>query len=298
MPRPRQGEAVVLLALTAAISCKPKAATTLHGSTYGAAVEAPKPPPSFNGSFEPMACDFAGPQSPRDVTGVDGSNPYKVEGLQRTTSTEGMRICNVHFHRFAEHRSEGQYDVDKGREGWACRSAGASSGDGQAAPDENGGLDEQAPAHDGDTVEVHWAYTTCPQQLIDEQIAAALEKDPKAITGLAPCACPGAEIVFEARIFRISKDSGLDTLSNTPPPPTGELARYFGSTTGAVYNGTCSPIQSGWRVDRSCGELKLSALEAWLQDPRGAILFNESKPHGVRELVTDPKILSRLESKR
>jgi hypothetical protein len=288
---------VVLLALTAAIGCKPKAATSLHGSTYGAAVEVPRPLPSFNGSFEPMACDFAGPQTPRDVTGVDGTNSYKVEGLQRTTSTEGMRICNVHFHRFAEHRSQGQYDVDRGREGWACRRADATSDDGQGAPGEDGGLDEQAPVQDGDTIEVHWAHTSCPQELIDESIAAALEKDPKAITGLAPCACPGAEIVFEARVFRVSKDSGLDTLTNTPPPPTGELARFFGSTTGAVYNGKCSPIQSGWRVDKSCGELRLSALEAWLQDPRGARLFNESHPHPVRELVTDPKLLSRFESK-
>jgi hypothetical protein len=295
MSHPRHGEVVVLLALTAAISCKPKAAASLHGSAHGAAVEAPKAIPSFNGSFEPMACDFAGPQTPRDVSGPDGSNSYKVEGLQRTTSTEGMRVCNVRFHRFAEHRSQGQYDVDKGRDGWACRSADASSGDLQAAPGEDGGLDEEALVRDGDTVEVQWAHTTCPQELIDEAIAAALEKDPMASTGLAPCACPGAEIVFEARVFRISKDSGLDTLTNTPPPPTGELARYFGSTTGTLYDGKCSPIQSGWRVDRSCGELKLSALEGWLQDPRGAKRFNESRPHGVRELVTDPKLLSRLD---
>lgn len=297
------------------------------GETGGA-----KPLPTFTNSFDPMGCNLAGPQSPRDISKSSGSNDKVVPGSERTLSTSGMRICSVHFHRHAEHRSAGQYDVAKDG-GFACNAkssekpevksgdqGGDKSGDktGEKSSDTSvtGGGNEPGKSGDseifnpegyssydevglalsdgngagngvsvGDTVEFHWVHTTCSQEDIDNGIKKALEKDSKKDTGLGPCACAGGKVVVVGRVFTVTKDSGVKSLSNSPTSAIGDVVSYNGSSTGPKYNNSsCSPVQAGWNVDRNCGEVTLSAIEGWLAD--GGKKFNESHAHGARELVT------------
>jgi hypothetical protein len=48
-------------------------------------------------------CIGAGPQSPRDIDNPAGSNSVKFE---TAPLIEEMNLCNIHFHRNAEHKSE------------------------------------------------------------------------------------------------------------------------------------------------------------------------------------------------
>ena len=80
----------------ALLGCAPE------GSTETPAIVEPAPA----AAVAPMAgtCSAAGPQSPRDIGSIAGENPVTFEKAPPFT---GMQLCDVHFHRFAEHRAVG-----------------------------------------------------------------------------------------------------------------------------------------------------------------------------------------------
>ena len=47
-------------------------------------------------------CVAAGPQAPRDISKHEGNNKVL---FSPTPELAKMHLCNVHFHRFAEHRA-------------------------------------------------------------------------------------------------------------------------------------------------------------------------------------------------
>ena len=47
------------------------------------------------------SCDRAGPQSPRDIENMAGSNPII---WPQALDAKNMNLCNIHFHRNAEHK--------------------------------------------------------------------------------------------------------------------------------------------------------------------------------------------------
>ena len=72
-----------------------------------------------------------------------------------------MNLCNIHFHRNAEHKSAASstYVEDGSNSGWACQEPAV----GRLAHKhvEYNGCEGIAA---GDTIEVHWVYTTCDMQ--------------------------------------------------------------------------------------------------------------------------------------
>lgn len=42
-----------------------------------------------------------GPQSPRDIDNIKGSNPIV---FSEAPAYEKMNLCNIHFHKYAEHK--------------------------------------------------------------------------------------------------------------------------------------------------------------------------------------------------
>jgi len=71
-------------------------------------------------------CTDMGPQTPRDITNLVGSNPMMF--TMAPASTE-MNLCNIHTHTNAEHKGPGfsvfVNDSDSG--GYACNDAGSLS---------------------------------------------------------------------------------------------------------------------------------------------------------------------------
>ncbi|MCH9651325.1 MAG: cadmium carbonic anhydrase [Deltaproteobacteria bacterium] len=249
-------------------------------------------------------CPTAGPQSGRDVGNAAGTNSIS---FAKAPPAATMNLCNIHFHRSAEHKAKG-YSTSAGagdHGGWACNgteprmggeeeSHGAEMSHGEMSHGKAGtpgckGIEA------GDTVEVHWVYTTC---------------DTGPGNGLGNCvSCPeeGRSLRVEARVFQLEK-KGLnfkrfDYRPGSSPaqprslPKAFDPVTYAGSTTGTSFDDkTCSPFEVTWNVSTECSPLKISTLHKWcgLGDEINNV-FGEKKAHGVRALVTNPEYLSPIE---
>ncbi len=235
-------------------------------------------------------CVDAGPQTPRDISSKVGLNltdfPMAPEPAQ-------MNLCNIHTHTNAEHKGP-DFSVfvdatDNG--GYACN----ATDDLTAA--------ELAPAPGaykgvvpGQTIEVHWVHTSC----------AATPGE-----GLGACVpegCTDPLLRVEAQTFLVVNDPNAADFMNYAyggntvngkhqaraiPVSTGSPVLFRGSTTGPSYDqSTCSPAQVTWSVRPKCMKLDINSLHRWAESGN---VFNETKSHGVRQLVTAPELLSPIE---
>ena len=76
------------------------------------------------------------------------------------------------------------------------------------------------------------------------------------------------------------------------PSNTGTPVQFMGSTTGPSFDEkACSALQVTWSVRPQCAKLDINTIGKWCDSN----VFEEVKAHGVRELVTDPRLLSPIE---
>jgi len=83
--------------------------------------------------------------------------------------------------------------------------------------------------------------------------------------------------------------NGLHQAVNIPTD-TGTPITYNGSTTGPSYNEKGSPLQVSWSVRPEVKKVSITSVEAWLSDN----IFDEDHAHGVRNLVTNPDLISNI----
>jgi len=239
-----------------------------------------------------VSCETAGPQAPRDVDNPTGTNPVR---FAKAPPAADMRLCDIHFHRFAEHKVRDS--VDAGRldadtvaalgqgEGYVCREGEALF----ATRDEPGTVAHREGCQGvgfGDTIEVHWVFTTC-----DVEPAPCL-------TSCFSGACRNPQLRVEAQVFYLTDpdyprpEDWAEEGYAAAPPESDDRVEYLGSTTGSAYNeeDACSPFQVTWSVRRDCRALTLESLDAWCEHNE----FEEDHPHGVRSLVTKPGRLSEI----
>ena len=75
------------------------------------------------------------------------------------------------------------------------------------------------------------------------------------------------------------------------PSNTGKPVVFLGSTTGPKYTEkTCSPLQVTWSVRPECSNVSITSLSEWCKSN----IFGEDYAHGVRKLVTNPNLLSKI----
>jgi len=74
------------------------------------------------------------------------------------------------------------------------------------------------------------------------------------------------------------------------PGATGTPVQYAGSTTGPGYNEKGSPFQVTWSVRPRVAKVNIETVGEWCKGN----VFNEDHAHGVRNLVTNPDLLSRI----
>lgn len=239
---------------------------------------------------EAALCEGFGPQTPRDISLTSGTNDV-LFGLA-PPATE-LNLCNVHTHTQAEHKAPG-FSVFAGpgpNGGFQCNeTADLTAAELTAAP---GTYEGVVP---GDTIEVHWVHSSCPVQPGE---------------GLGSCLSDGCDDPFlrvEAQTFLVVNDAdALDFLdfadtvetdaglwqASAIPSDTGAPVQFRGSTTGPSFDQqTCSPLQVTWNVRPMCAKLDINSLHRWAESGN---VFNETKSHGVRELVTAPELLSAIE---
>lgn len=235
-------------------------------------------------------CLDAGPQTPRDISNVFGLNTVSFE---RAPAASEMNLCNIHTHTNAEHKGPGfstfVNNTDSG--GYACNET-AGLTEAELAP-LDGAFEGAKP---GDTIEVHWVHTSCPVTPGE---------------GLGSCltdTCTDPLVRVEAQTFLVVNDpDAADFMdysyggtmrdgfhqAKAIPTGTGEPVEFLGSTTGPSYNqSSCSPMKVTWSVRPMCQKVDMASLHRWAESGN---VFNETKSHGVRQLVTAPELLSPIE---
>jgi len=232
---------------------------------------------------------FAG-QTPRDIDSVIGTNPVK---FSLAPPSSDMNLCNIHFHKNAEHKAKdfSIYAGDGKNGGYQCGVSKSLTKSELKAP--KGEICKGLKP--GDTIEVHWVHTSC---------------DVAPGPGLGSClsdACANPDLRVETQVFTLVNDSNaldFNTLSydgnqvngfhqaKAIPNNTGVPVEFMGSTTGPKYTEkVCSPLQVTWSVRPHCIKLDINTIGKWCEGN----VFNEDHAHGVRKLVTDPRLLAPIE---
>lgn len=235
-----------------------------------------------------------GPQSPRDIDSSAGSNTVFFGMAPAHTE---MNLCNIHFHKNAEHKG-GEFTKYAGNgDGHGYHTGFEYSGtlskaestplDHEVCPSEHGGLQS------GDTIEVHYVHSSAkikpgptlgaclndaiknPQLRVETQVYV-LVNDPSALN-FGELAAHGEK-------------NGFHQASNIPTH-TGKPIQYSGSTTGPNYNEQGSPFQVTWSVRPKVAKVDIASVGEWCKGN----VFNEDHAHGVRNLVRNPKLISRIE---
>ena len=236
-------------------------------------------------------CLTDGPQTPRDISSAYGLNTTMFTAAP---SSGEMNLCNIHTHTNAEHKGPG-FEVFVGSEddgGYACNGTADLTAAELADYDDNDydGVDP------GDTIEVHWVHTSC---------------DTSPGEGLGACVpdtCTDPVLRVETQVFLVVNDRNAGDFMDYAyqgnrlnfkyqpkaiPNNTGTPVVFRGSTTGPSYNqSVCSPAQVTWSVRPQCAKLDIASLDAWAESGN---VFNETKSHGVRQLVTAPELLSQID---
>ncbi|MFK8082816.1 MAG: delta-class carbonic anhydrase [Granulosicoccus sp.] len=232
-----------------------------------------------------------GPQSPRDIDTLTGSNNRAFEAAPEYTS---MNLCNIHFHESAEHRG-GEFTKYVGNgDGKGYQTGYAYSGelsDAELTPlDEPIAANEHGSLEPGDTIEVHYVHSTA-QVVPGPTLGACLSES-----------IMNPQLRVETQVYVLVNDSAaMDFLALTEigevdgfqqalniPDNTGEAVQYSGSTTGPSYNEKGSPLQVSWSVRPQVAKVNIQTVGKWLEGN----VFDEGYAHGVRNLVTNPNLLS------
>jgi hypothetical protein len=232
-----------------------------------------------------------GPQSPRDLTLKNGTNKRYFMMAPRY---QHMNLCNIHFHKNAEHKG-GDFTVFAGHgDGHGFETGYKFNGkltaqeskalDAEICKSEHGGL--QA----GDTIEIHYVHSTA-QVAPGATLNSCLSE-----SDINP------QLRVEAQVFVLVNDGKAADFGNLTqvaevngyvqavniPRTTGVPIRYAGSTTGPAYNAKGSPLQVTWSVRPRVMKVNASTVGKWCEDNP----FKEDHAHGVRNLVTNEKLLS------
>ena len=207
-----------------------------------------------------------------------------------------MNLCNIHFHKNAEHRGKsfGRYAGNgdgKGHRTGFLYSGELTEAEMKPLPEPiadkgHGGMQV------GDTIEQHYVHTTAqvtpgptlgaclsesignPQLRVETQVFV-LVNDPNA-----------ASLVELNEVGMVNGFHQAVNMRND----TGTPVQYTGSTTGPSYNEKASPFQVSWSVRPEVIKVDIGSVEAWLSDN----IFDEKYAHAVRNLVTNPALLSKM----
>ena len=232
-----------------------------------------------------------GPQSSRHIGDARGENPIQFATAPSFTE---MNLCNIHFHKNAEHAG-GEFTQYAGDgDGQGFESGYVYSG--QLTADESAPLQTPAcpGAHDalqsGDTIEVHYVFSSAPVTP-GPTLGACLSE-----VNMNP------QLRVKAQVFvLVNDDQALDFSNLTEmdaqsgyqqgvniPANTGKPIEYVGSTTGLATMKPDHPLQVSWSVRPDVAKLDIASVAQWCKGN----VFNEDHAHGVRNLVVNTKLLS------
>lgn len=236
--------------------------------------------------------DF-GPQSPRDIDQNSGKNKYK---LKENLVHEKMNLCHIHFHKNAEHKG-GEFTKYAGN-GDGYGNNGGYRYSGQLTKEELKSVKSKiCPSNhgsllSGDTIEVHYVYSKAKRKPspTSKVCLSTLTKKTELFVVAQVYVLVNDEKAFDFKDFtQVGLKNNFYQVLNFPDKKDIPV-QYFGSTTGPTYNEKASPLQVLWRVYPKVIRVNLKTVGQWCQKN----VFGESHGHGVRNLVTNPDLLSEI----
>ncbi len=234
-----------------------------------------------------------GPQSPRDLNSIAGTNGRSFEAAPAFTE---MNLCNIHFHENAEHKG-GDFTKFAGNgDGHGYGTGFKYSGELTAAElaplDIKVGESKHGDLVPGDTIEVHYVHSSAkvkPGPTLGACLSEAIMNPQLRVeTQVLVLVNDEAALDF-TDMAEIAVVDGLNQAINIPSD-TGTPIQYAGSTTGPSYNEKGSPLQVTWSVRPQVAKVNIRTVAAWLGDN----VFDESYAHGVRNLVYNKDLLSEI----
>ncbi len=235
-----------------------------------------------------------GPQSPRDINIKTGSDQRL---FTLAPSYEQMNLCNIHMHLNAEHKG-GEFTTYAGNGdgkgvGTGFKYNGQLSAaeltpvSGPVCAGKHGSL------HSGDTIEVHYVHTSAmaiPGATLNSCLSPAIKNPELRVEAQVFVLVNDPQALNFNQLAAVTMHDGYNQASNIPNN-TGEAVEYAGSTTGPEYNEMASPFQVSWGVRPKVAKVNIASLAQWCQ----ANPFQESEAHAVRNLVTNPDLLSKID---
>ncbi len=234
-----------------------------------------------------------GLQSPRDIEKAVGQNLRLFSTAPEYTR---MNLCNIHFHKNAEHKG-GEFTKYAGNgDGQGYGSGYQYTGSLSVAerklvehaicPGKHGALNS------GDTIEVHYVYSTAqvePGPTLGACLSDSIKNPQLRVEAQVFVLVNDRQALDFVHLTQHTKVNGLHQAINIPNN-TGRPIEYAGSTTGPGYNEKGSPFQATWRVRPQVAKVNIESVGQWCKHNQ----FAKDHAHGVRNLVLNPGLLSTI----
>lgn len=238
-------------------------------------------------------CEGFGPQTPRDIDQAAGENK---QIFSLAPNYQSMNLCNIHFHSPAEHKAKdfsvaASSDPTDSALGYQCQMSQLLTRAEFASSEKNFCKGVKS----GNTIEVHWVYSSCDVQP-GKSLNACLSEQ-----------CTNPNLRVETQVFVVVNNpaalnfkdfayagKSVDGYHQTKslPKNTGKPIEFLGSSSAAEFTAEhCSPLQVSWSVRPQCAKVDINSLSDWCRENA----FKEDYAYGVRKLVTQPKLLSKIE---
>jgi Delta carbonic anhydrase len=287
-------ETIILLAASTLLPIYASAGSKGHGDEHDAH-HSQASDHMITGQREALAHNTKGkgfgPQSPRDIDANAGNNSRL---FATAPASSEMNLCNIHFHKNAEHKG-GEFTKYAGNgDGHGYQSGYKYSGQLSAAelkpasacPSKHGELSS------GDTIEVHYVHSTAqikPGPTLGSCLSDAIKNPQLRVETQVYVLVNDKNALDFGKLTQHGVKNGLHQASNIPGN-TGTPVQYAGSTTGPGYNEKGSPFQVAWSVRPKVAKVNIATVADWCKGNT----FDEDHGHGVRNLVTNPDLLSRF----
>lgn len=234
-----------------------------------------------------------GPQSPRDIDSLSGNNGILFN--LRTESVD-MNLCNIHFHKNAEHKG-GEFNTYAGNgDGKGYNTGYIYSGKlrGSELKPVKSSIcpSEHSELFPGDTIEAHYVYSSAkikPGPTLGACLSEAIKNPLLRVEAQVYVLVNDENAANFGELTKHDYIEGYHQATNIPMD-TGVPIEYMGSTTGPSYNEKGSPLQVKWNVRPKVKKVNITSVGEWCKGN----VFNEDHAHGVRNLVKNPDLLSEI----
>jgi hypothetical protein len=234
-----------------------------------------------------------GPQSPRDIDAIEGNNDIVFNDAPAYTK---MNLCNIHFHKNAEHKG-----------GEFTKYAGNGDGHGfKSGYKYTGTLSQAQLAHvdtkicpsshsnlfPGDTIEVHYVYSSAkikPGPTLGSCLSESIKNPQLRVETQVYVLVNDKNALDFKKLTKYDVKDGFYQALNIPNN-SGKPVQYSGSTTGPKYDEKASPFQVTWSVRPKVLKVNIETVGEWCKGNT----FKEDHAHGVRNLVTNLDLLSNI----